>query len=521
MKLSELLINIDAPDRRPRHGDGQAAVLSADPEITSIHYRSRDVAPGGLFVAIIGHQADGHDYIEEAFGRGAAAAITQKPTECSGPAIQVADTRRALADLAARFYRWPSENMVIIGITGTNGKTTTAYLVESILAGAGFQVGVIGTIDYRFGGRSFSNPVTTPESLDLERILAEMSTAGVTHVVVEISSHAIALGRIRNLRLDVAVFTNISQDHLDFHGDMQRYWDCKKSLFTQHLPRGPKADRAVAVVNCSNERGRELAADLTTAMVTIGRNDTAHIYPVTAECGPEGIRCRVATRRDHLDLHSTLVGPHNVENLLCAVGVAEALALSPGAIIDGVRRMPHVPGRLEPIENEAGRFVYVDYAHTPDALENVLKAIGAIATGRIICVFGCGGDRDRSKRPLMGEIAVRLSDLAIVTSDNPRTEDEAGIIDQIEAGIAPLKKAKYSTATLAPDFERGGYVVEPDRRAAIRLAIGAARCGDTVLIAGKGHETYQIIGKRTIAFDDRQEAREALCGIKEKAKKQA
>ena len=509
MKLSQLIANIELADHDNRPPDG-AAKANPDPEVTSIHYRSQDVEPGGLFVAIPGHQADGHDFIEDAFSRGAAAAITQKETRSSGHTIQVADSRRALAELASCFYGWPSEKLVVIGITGTNGKTTTAYLIESILSSAGFNVGVIGTIDYRYGGTSYDNPVTTPESVDLERILSEMTAAGATHVVVEVSSHAIALGRSRNLWLDVAVFTNLSQDHLDFHGDMRTYWNCKKSLFTDHLVRGPKADFAIAVINSANEHGRELAAGIRTAIVTVGDNDTAQIYSDQIQCGPDGIQGRIATRRGPLALRSRLVGPHNVENLLCAIGVAEALEIPPATITSGIEQMPHVPGRLEPIENRTGRFVYVDYAHTPDALENVLEAIGAIANGRIICVFGCGGDRDRGKRPIMGAIAARMSDLAIVTSDNPRTEDPLAIIDQIESGIRPLGATECEAGKVSSGFECGSYVLEVDRRAAIRLAVRAARPGDIGLIAGKGHETYQILGKTTIDFDDRQEAHEAL-----------
>ena len=515
MKLSQLLTDIGPVDRKHQRSGPDAVLADHDPDITSIHYRSQEVLPGGLFVAIAGHHADGHDFIEDAFSRGAAAAVTQKKIRGSGPIVQVADTRRALADLAARFYEWPSGKLVVVGITGTNGKTTTAYLVESILARAGFEVGVIGTIDYRYGGRSFENPVTTPESLDLERILAEMAASGVTHAVVEVSSHAIALGRSRNLWLDVAVFTNLSQDHLDFHGDMETYWGCKKQLFTEHLLRGPKSDRATAVINSANGYGRELAAGIRTAMVTVGQNDTEHVHPAGVECRPDGIRGRFVTRRGHLQIRSRLVGPHNVENLLCAVGVAEALDLPPEAVEAGIEHMPHVPGRLEPIENSTGRFVYVDYAHTPDALENVLGAVGAIAEARIICVFGCGGDRDRGKRPLMGAIAAGKSDLAIVTSDNPRTEDPLAIIEQIETGIKPLGIGICTADAVLSGFTSGSYLLEPDRRTAIRLAIRAARPGDIVVIAGKGHETYQIIGRRTISFDDRREARDALADISE------
>jgi len=514
VKLGELIAAIDAENRVLRNPAGDRG-SAPGPDIASVHYRSQEVTPGGLFVAIAGRKADGHDFIEDAFRRGAAAALTQRPAGRGGMTIQVADTRRALADVAARFYRQPSERLTVIGITGTNGKTTTAYLVESVLAEAGFSVGVIGTINYRYAGVSHANPVTTPESLDLQRILAEMATAGVTHAVMEVSSHAIAQGRIRNCWLDAAVFTNISQDHLDFHGDMQTYWDCKQRLFTEHLTDGPKADRATAVINCSQPEGAALAAGLTCRKIRLGGDRSSQIHAESAACDLTGIRARVVTPRGEIAVRSRLVGKHNVENILCAVGAAEALGLPKEAVSAGIDRMPQVPGRLEAIENDTGRFVYVDYAHTPDALENVLAAIGQLAGGRVITVFGCGGDRDRGKRPLMGAIAARHSDLAIVTSDNPRTEDPMGIIAEIESGIRPLGLPALSAAALANGNQSGGYAIEPDRRRAIALAIGTARPGDTVLIAGKGHETYQIVGTTTISFDDRQEALRALAAVTE------
>jgi UDP-N-acetylmuramyl-tripeptide synthetase len=414
----------------------------------------------------------------------------------------VSDTRQALANLSAAFYRNPSERLVIIGITGTNGKTTTAYLIEGILLQAGYAVGVIGTINYRYAGKSFENPITTPESLDLQRILAEMLSAGITHVVMECCW------------LDIAVFTNLSQDHLDFHGDMQSYWASKKRLFTHYLNSGPKKDHAQAVINCDSRYGQELARQLDIPLVTAGRENGCAIRPAATRCELSGITGTIVTPDGTFDFISPLVGEHNVDNILCATGVAAALHLLPDTIKSGVGALSHIPGRLERIDNETGRFVYIDYAHTPDALQNVIRALRAIATQKIICVFGCGGDRDRAKRPMMGEIAAKHCDLSIVTSDNPRTEDPQEIIDQILEGIKRIGGSAYSRSDVKNGFSGKGFMREPDRRRAIELGIQVSQPGDTVLIAGKGHETYQIIGKTTVPFDDREEARKVLVRLK-------
>jgi len=494
-----------------------------DTDIGSIHYKAQEVETGGLFVAIEGRNADGHDFIGQALGRGAAAIVVQKQPDRSievdsGPApalgkpiiFQVRDTRTALADLAACFFRRPSEHLTLIGITGTNGKTTVAYLIESILLTAGFKVGVIGTINYRYAGKTFPNPMTTPESLDLQRILAQMLQAGVTHVAMEASSHAMELYRIRGCRFDVAVFTNLSQDHLDFHGDMQSYWSSKKRLFTEYLTAGPKKNRAVAVINCDDTRGQELANTLATPVIKIGSAPYCEIKAESSQYGLMGTHGRVSTPRGSFDFKTPLVGVHNVANILSAAGIATALDIAPDIMKAGIEALAAIPGRLERIENSSGRFVYVDYAHTPDALKNAVTALKQIAPSRIICVFGCGGDRDRDKRPRMGEIVARLCDLAIVTSDNPRTEDPAAIINQILPGIKAAGGTRYSEQDVKTGFGERGYIVEPDRRRAIELGIMASRPDDAVLIAGKGHETYQIIGKKTIDFDDREEARKAL-----------
>ncbi len=494
-----------------------------DMDIESIHYRAQEVLPGGMFVAIKGQTADGHDFMHQALQKGAVAVVTQKEppqpylNQCLAQAdqtqpimIRVADTRKAMADLAARFYGEPSENMILIGITGTNGKTTVAYLIESILLQAGYKTGVIGTINYRYGDKTFNNPMTTPESLDLQRILAQMGSAGVTHVVMEASSHAIDLYRVRRCWFDVAVFTNLSQDHLDFHGNMQAYWSSKKKLFTEYLTQGPKRERAVSVINCDDPRGRELADSLPMPVVKTGSNSDCEIKAENYQCELIGTTGKAATPGGSFDFKTPLVGVHNVENILNAAGVGSALNIAPPAIRDGIEALAAIPGRLESIPNNTGRFVYVDYAHTPDALENAVSAIKEIAPARIICVFGCGGDRDKKKRPLMGEVVARLCDLAIVTSDNPRSEDPLAIIEQILPGVRQASGVEYSSRDLGAGFEAKGSVVEPDRRRAIELGIQASRPDDAVLIAGKGHETYQILGDTTIDFDDREEARKAL-----------
>jgi UDP-N-acetylmuramyl-tripeptide synthetase len=493
--------------------DHKGARKGTDPEIKSVHYRAQDVAPGGLFVAIAGHAADGHDFIEAAIKKGAVAIVSQKELKSEIPSIQVADTRQALADIAAWFYGRPSERLTVIGITGTNGKTTTAYLVESILLQTGCSVGVIGTINYRYAGNSFDNPVTTPESLDLQRILADMLRAGVTHVVMEASSHAIDLYRIRSCWFDVAVFINLSQDHLDFHGNMESYWASKKRLFSDYLLTGPKKDQAVAVINCNSSKGKELADSLQVPAIKIGSGPGDPVRTVNVKCDLNGIAGEIETPAGKFDFKSRLVGEHNLENILCATGVGLTLNLSTDDLKSGINAVAAIPGRLERIENDSGRFVYVDYAHTPDALENVIRALRAVTADRIICVFGCGGDRDNTKRPLMGEIAARLCDLAVITSDNPRTEEPRAIIDQILEGTREINTRQYLPTDLQGGFNEKGYVIEADRQRAIQLGVSVSQSGDTVLIAGKGHETYQILGTSTIAFDDREEARKALRAV--------
>jgi len=484
-------------------------------EIESIHCRAQDVGPGSVFVAVEGFVSDGHAYIDQAIAQGAAAVVVQRPLACDTIVIQVADTRRALALLADRFYGHPSRKLFVVGITGTNGKTTTAFLVEQIFAQQGLKVGVIGTINYRYAGKLFDNPVTTPESLDLQRILAEMVSAGATHVVMEVSSHAIDLSRIAGCYMDVGVFTNLSQDHLDYHGDMDSYWTCKQRLFTEYLHDSSVHKRVQAVINADDPRGRELAGYLDMPMLMTGHTGNEDIWVDAVACNLDGIQARLHTPAGSVDIRSPLIGSHNLENIMSAVGVSLAAGRPLETIRAGIAATTSVPGRLEQIPSSSGRHVYVDYAHTPAALENVLMALKALTNHRIICVFGCGGNRDRAKRPQMGSIAGEHSDLVVITSDNPRHEPPLDIIAQIESGLTANGVPKYRLADLARDFDHKGYLIEPDRQNAIRLAIAVSQVGDTVLIAGKGHETYQILDRQTVAFDDRDEARQALKTLKD------
>jgi UDP-N-acetylmuramyl-tripeptide synthetase len=506
MKLSRLLGNIEhhlltGPE-------------AGDPDIASLHYHSRSVLPGGLFVAIRGQRSDGHDFLADAGQRGAAAIVVQKDV-APGPAVtvRVPDTRRALAMLADRFYEHPSESLAVIALTGTNGKTTVSYIIEAMLLSAGLRPGVIGTINYRYAGQVFDSPVTTPESLDLQRILGEMRRAAVTHVVVEVSSHALDLHRVDCCRMDVGVFTNLSQDHLDFHGSIEAYWKCKKRLFLEHLNTGPKRQRAVAVINTDDPRGRELCAAVPLPCVSCGSTRQNKIWPTIHSCDRDGTSGRLHTPRGDFAFASALVGQHNIENILCAVGAGEALGLTAEAMQQGIERLASIPGRLEQIPNRQKKYVYVDYAHTPEALRNVLKVLRGLTRdhGKLICIFGCGGDRDRAKRPLMGEIAGRLSDVVLVTSDNPRSEDPAAIIAEILPGLQRSQMSPYRAPNPGNHQSAGrGFLVEADRAEAIRTGLNLAAAGDTVLIAGKGHETYQIVAGRTRDFDDRQLARSVL-----------
>ncbi|MBT8341350.1 MAG: UDP-N-acetylmuramoyl-L-alanyl-D-glutamate--2,6-diaminopimelate ligase, partial [Desulfatitalea sp.] len=383
MKMAHLLASII--DR----GLCDPAALQTVPghlSVASVHYRAQEVTPGGLFVAVKGFAADGHDFAAQAVARGAAVVIGERPVQVDVPVVQVSDSRKALAVLAAEYFGHPSRRMTVVGITGTNGKTTTSYLIEAIAKAAGFSVGVIGTINYRYAGQTFDNPVTTPESLDLQRILSEMHAAGVTHVVMEISSHALALHRVYGCHIDVAVFTNLSQDHLDFHVDMADYWACKRMLFDEYLPAVESQLTMRAVVNGDDPKGQALAEGLDLPHLTTGWHDQHPIRVIHARFDLNGIHTRIQTPFGEIAVNSALAGRHNLENILNAVGVGIALKIEPVTIKMGIESLEMVPGRLERIPDPANRrFVFVDYAHTPDALVKALQTLSDLAQGRIIC----------------------------------------------------------------------------------------------------------------------------------------
>lgn len=469
--------------------------------VRGIAYDSRKVEPGYVFVAIEGFRTDGHLFAGEALEKGAAALVVSKPVAVPGevPLVRVPDTRLALALLAARFYGYPGHRLKLTGVTGTNGKTTTTYLLRAVYRRAGARVGLIGTVANWIGERKIPVTHTTPESLDLQKILAEMAGAGVDTVVMEVSSHALALKRVAGCRFDTAVFTNLTQDHLDFHKDMQDYLGAKKILFEE-------AER-VAVINGDDPAAPELrkACRGGVRVVTYGIREKADVTAEKIDVHRKGTSFLARTPWGEAALNLKLTGSFNVYNSLAALAAGGAAGIPLAAMAAALEEVAGVPGRFELVDRGQDFTVVVDYAHTPDGLENLLRTARQICTGRLVAVFGCGGDRDRTKRPLMGEIAARGSDLPVVTSDNPRTEDPLKIIADIEEGVRKVRRP-------------GDYVVLPDRRQAIRYAIGSASAGDVVVIAGKGHEDYQIIGTEKFPFDDREEAARAL---EERAGKQA
>ncbi len=482
-----------------------------DQEVTGLTYDSRRLKAGEIFFAIAGEKFDGHEFIPQALRSGAAGVVVaHKGAWLQGTTwIRTRDVRRTMGLWGAYFYGRPSRRLRLVGVTGTNGKTTVAYLVESILSAAGLEPGVIGTINYRYLNRQVPSHHTTPESLELHSLLAEMERAGAQSVVMEVSSHALVQERVRGIDFDIALFTNLSRDHLDYHASMDDYFLAKSKLFTDYLKVSVKPKKA-AVIYAGDARGRELLRKVRDAGLeawSYGEDDEWDIHPVKVESDVDGLRGRLTSKGRCLDFSSRLIGAANLQNIMGAVGVGVCAGLPIEVIAKGIQQLTSVPGRLEKIENNLGVAVLVDYAHTPDALEKVLAAIRPIAQCRVVTVFGCGGDRDRGKRPLMGEIAARLSDLVVLTSDNPRTEDPLRILAEIEEGIQKggIPKLKADV----PQAERG-YWVQENRRAAIGIALRAARRGDAVLIAGKGHEDYQILGTKKVHFDDREVAQEEL-----------
>jgi UDP-N-acetylmuramoyl-L-alanyl-D-glutamate--2,6-diaminopimelate ligase len=437
-------------------------------EVHDLAYRAQDVEEGALFFCVPGGRADGHDFAADAVARGAVALVVERPLDVPVPQVVVPDARAAMAEAAVAFFGDPTAELPVAGVTGTNGKTTTAYLLRSVLDAAGRRPGLLGNIERRVGEEVLPAALNTPEAIDLQRLFRQMLDAGNRCCVMEASSHASAQGRLKGTRFAALVFTNLTQDHLDFHGTMERYFEAKRRLF---------ASGVAAAVNVGDEYGRRLAAELPGAL-TFGLEG--------AQVGPDALE-GVALK---------LRGRFNVENALGAVAGARLLGVDEDAIRRGLEAVEGVPGRFEEVDEGQPFTVLVDYAHTPDSLERVLREARGLTEGRVLCVFGCGGDRDRGKRPVMGRVASELADVAIVTSDNPRSEDPLAIVAEVVAGVAREVE------------------VEPDRRRAIAQAVEAARAGDVVVIAGKGHEQGQETAGRKLPFDDREVAREALRSLR-------
>ncbi len=492
MKLAELLKDVPV---RSIHGD-------TDIEITAVVNDSRVVKPGSLFVAIPGTAKDGTQYIPQALERGAAAIVTsaeQPPAGNQQPAtVLVDDPRAALALIASNFYGRPAEKLSLVGVTGTSGKTTTARMIESIFDAGHEPVGLIGTIEYRAGDEVLSADRTTPDAVVLQEWFAKMVAANVKHAVMEVSSHALALHRTHGVHFAAAVFTNLSRDHFDFHKDFEDYFAAKRMLFDQI-----DQTKRTAVVNLDDEYGRRIANEFGDRAYTFGRDANADIHPskdVTVDV--RGLHGTIVTPAGAIRIESSLLGWPNLYNWLGAIGAALAVGIPIAQIEAGIRNLQSVRGRFERVPGDGGPTVIVDYAHKPDALDKLLHAVRDLAGEgrRVWVVFGCGGDRDKGKRPEMGRIAVELADEVIVTSDNPRSENPQAIIDDIVAGITKTNHRELA-----------------DRRAAIALAIDSAANDDVVVIAGKGHETYQVVGDQILHFDDLEEAEMALTKRNEKS----
>jgi UDP-N-acetylmuramoyl-L-alanyl-D-glutamate--2,6-diaminopimelate ligase len=474
----------------------------ASVRVRGIKHDSRRVEPGDVFVAIAGERRHGSEFAPQAIALGASAVLSEQPLSLPVPVLIADDALVALAALARFLYDDPGAQLEVAGITGTNGKTTTAYLVEAMLNAAGHTPAVLGTINFRGPGGVREASHTTPMADDLMRLSRWAVETGASHLVLEVSSHGLAMHRVDGLRFDIAAFTNISHDHLDYHGDFAAYARAKRRLFEELAP-------AASVLNVDDPLGAELAQSARGRILRCSRHVSAQaeVRALSWSTGAHGLDARIATPDGECELHSPLVGEHNLENSLVAIGCGLGLGLPLSAIASALASSRGAPGRLERVDHPE-LSVFVDYAHTPDALERVLRALRSISPRRLLVVFGCGGDRDRQKRPVMGRLAGELADIAIATSDNPRSEPPAQILAEIERGIAAAGVRPLAAAELA-GAERG-YAVIDDRRQAIQLAVRAAQPGDTLLIAGKGHEPLQIIGARREPFDDREEARRAL-----------
>jgi UDP-N-acetylmuramoyl-L-alanyl-D-glutamate--2,6-diaminopimelate ligase len=498
MKLGELIAGAEI---RAFDGDRETS-------ITGLGYDSRKVQPGDLFFSTARSEEQARANVEDAFKRGARVAVVRSWDAASTrPALSLIECERprALMGIAAsRFYSAPSERLDLIGVTGTSGKTTTTYLIESIFAAAGRPCGIIGTLGIFANKQKLYSGLTTPEATDFESALAEMERSGVRAAAAEVSSIGLEEGRVDELHFRAAVFTNLGRDHLDYHGTTEKYFAAKLRLFSELLPKSRVAE-TVAVVNGDDPFGQRVLKAVSGRKVSFGLDMSLDVHVESWSAGIEGIRAKVSALGHKFELVSPMLGEINLRNILGASAVSVALGIGTDAVVEGVRRCLGAPGRLEAVAGPAGVKVLVDYAHKPDALEAVLTALRALGPRRLICVFGCGGDRDRGKRPIMGAIAGKLADLAILTSDNPRSEDPLAIIAEVEAGLHTSGAPRLNSADAR---EQRGYLVEADRRSAIALALEIAAADDAVVIAGKGHEDYQLVGGKRLDFDDRVVVRE-------------
>ena len=472
MRLNQLLAGVALTERR-----------AGDVECSGICYDTRTMEPGCLFVALPGYKTDGHKYIAQALEQGAAAVLCQHPPEGEGPWLVTPDARAALAAVSANWFGHPARDLTLLAVTGTNGKTTTTYLLKAMLEGVlGARVGLIGTNQNMVGDEVLPAHRTTPESWEVQQLLREMADAGCTHVVMEASSHALVLHRLDGLRFRAGIFTNLTQDHLDFHGTMEAYRDAKGLLFRQS---------DTAVLNLDDEAGRYFARTVAVPRLTYSeRRDEADLTAKNLRLFPDRVEFEAVAEGAISRVRLPIPGGFTVYNALGVLTCGLALGLPLADCADALAKAPGVKGRIEVVPVPADFAVIIDYAHTPDALENILTTVRDFTAGRVICLFGCGGDRDRTKRPQMGAIAGSLADVAVVTSDNPRTEEPEAIIRDILPGL---------------EGTAAEVVVEPDRRAAIRRALSLAKPGDTVVLAGKGHETYQEVGTRVLHLDEREE----------------
>ena len=495
MKLSQLIKGLDIINLS----------VDATGDVSTLCYAADKCEDRSLFVAIAGLKHNGHDYIADAVNRGARYIVYEKDMQIpyGGIAIKVTSSRRALGVLAKNYFSNPSARLCLIGVTGTNGKTTTTYILESILTAAGCKCGVLGTVNYRYNNKTYPAPNTTPESYEMQKILRAMADEGITHVIAEVSSHAIDLKRIDDCDFDLGVFTNLTHEHLDYHLTMENYFQAKKRFFADVLPQSKKVHPQKMIINGDDKWGQIILKDVTLPAVTDGVEKNDAVKTVSYELSMAGIKADIDLAGETISIHTPLVGKFNIYNILAATAAAKALQIPKASIKAGIENLSYVPGRLERIDSSSGFTVLIDYAHKPDALKQVLQNLAEFKKKRIITVFGCGGNRDTGKRPLMGEAATFYSDLTIVTSDNPRLEDPLAIIAEIEAGIDRTKIQKIAPDNLKIKDDAHAYTVISERRKAIETAISAAGRGDIVLIAGKGHEDYQILGTNKIPFDDR------------------